>query len=87
MAFQLRRNRELYERADTGIPLLPGRSAKCVGAARVLYSQILDRIEDADYDVFSQRVRVPTWRTAATTARILVSGFSVPRPTPQVIGA
>src|SRR6185312_4480552 len=64
MAFQVQRNRDLYRRADTGIPLLPGRSAKCVGAARVLYSQILDRIEAADYDVFSRRIRVPTWHKA-----------------------
>ena len=35
-------------------------------AARVLYAGILDRIEAADYDVFSARARVPTWRKAAT---------------------
>ena len=74
MAFQFARNRELYRVADTGIPMLPPRSAKCVGAARALYAQILDRIEDVDYDVFSGRVRVPTWRKAATAGRILVAG-------------
>ena len=57
-----------------GIPLLPPRSARCVAAARVLYSRILDRIEAADYDVFATRVRVPTWRKATTAARILVAG-------------
>ena len=74
LAFEIARNRELYRHADTGIALLPGRSARCVGAARVLYARILDRIEAADYDVFSRRVRVPTWRKAATTGRILVAG-------------
>jgi 15-cis-phytoene synthase len=74
LAFEIARNRELYALADTGIALLPGRSARCVGAARVLYSQILTRIEAADYDVFSTRARVPTWRKAATAARIMVSG-------------
>jgi phytoene synthase len=74
LAFEMARNRELYALADTGIALLPGRSARCVGAARVLYSQILTRIEAADYDVFSTRARVPTWRKAATAARIMVSG-------------
>jgi len=74
LAFEIARNRELYAFADTGIALLPGRSARCVGAARVLYSQILTRIEAADYDVFSTRARVPTWRKAATAARIMVSG-------------
>ena len=74
LAFQIARNRELYAVADTGIALLPARSARCVGAARVLYSQILERIEAADYDVFTTRARVPTWRKAATAARIMVSG-------------
>ncbi|SDR75398.1 phytoene synthase [Friedmanniella luteola] len=80
LAFQIARNRELYALADTGIALLPGRSARCVGAARVLYSQILERIEAADYDVFSTRARVPTWRKATTAARIMVAG----PPTPPV---
>ncbi|WP_375431106.1 phytoene/squalene synthase family protein [uncultured Friedmanniella sp.] len=74
LAFEIDRNRELYRQADVGIALLPGRSARCVGAARVLYARILDRIEAADYDVFSSRVRVPTWRKAVTAARIMVVG-------------
>ena len=35
----------------------------------VLYSGILDRIEEADYDVFSHRVRVPTRVKVAAAAR------------------
>jgi phytoene synthase len=74
LAFEIARNRELYAHADTGIALLPPRSARCVGAARVLYARILDRIERAGYDVFTDRVVVPTWRKALTTGRILVFG-------------
>lgn len=74
MADQLFRTRELYREADTGVPMLPPRSARCVAAARLLYSQILDRIEAADYNVFSSRIRVPTWRKAGTAARMLVTG-------------
>lgn len=74
LAFEIARNRELYAHADTGIALLPPRSARCVGAARVLYARILDRIERAGYDVFRERVRVPTWRKALTTGRVLVLG-------------
>ncbi len=44
MAYEIERNRALYAFADTGIALLPPRSARCVGTARVLYAQILDRI-------------------------------------------
>ena len=78
LAYEIERNRALYSFADTGITLLPPRSARCVGTARVLYAQILDKIERRGYDVFSTRARVPTWRKAATAARIMVAG--PPRP-------
>jgi 15-cis-phytoene synthase len=74
MAYEIERNRALYSFADTGITMLPPRSARCVGTARVLYAQILDQIEHKGYDVFSGRARVPTWRKAATAARIMVTG-------------
>jgi phytoene synthase len=74
LGYQIERNRALYRYADEGIALLPPRSARCVGTARVLYAQILDRIEGQGYDVFARRARVPTWRKAATAARILVAG-------------
>jgi phytoene synthase len=54
--------------------MLPPRSARCVRTARMLYAQILERIEAAGYDVFRERVRVPTWRKGATAARIMVLG-------------
>jgi 15-cis-phytoene synthase len=74
MAYEIERNRALYSFADTGIVMLPPRSARCVGTARVLYSQILDQIERNNYDVFSRRARIPTTRKAATAARIMVTG-------------
>jgi phytoene synthase len=69
MRFEIDRNRALYRSADRGVGMLPPSSARCIRAARVLYSGILDRIEAADYDVFSARARVPTWRKVATVAR------------------
>jgi 15-cis-phytoene synthase len=74
MAYEIERNRALYSFADTGIAMLPPRSARCVGTARVLYAQILNQIERKNYDVFSSRARVSTWRKAATAARIMVTG-------------
>ncbi|HET9691946.1 MAG TPA: squalene/phytoene synthase family protein, partial [Acidimicrobiales bacterium] len=71
MRFQIDRTRRLYASADLGIAMLPPASARCVGGARRLYSGILERIEAAGYDVFSARVRVPTWRKLATAARLL----------------
>jgi phytoene synthase len=82
LAYEIERNRALYSFADTGIALLPPRSARCVGTARVLYARILDRIERQDYDVFRSRARVPTWRKAVTATRILVTG----PPAPQLDG-
>jgi phytoene synthase len=74
LAYEIERNRALYSFADTGIAMLPPRSARCVGTARVLYAQILDQIERNDYDVFSRRARVPTLRKGATAARMMVTG-------------
>jgi phytoene synthase len=66
MAFEIERCRQLYHAADEGLPMLPGASGRCVRTARILYSQILDRIEQAGYDVFTARRRVPTWRKLTT---------------------
>ncbi|HEX3623113.1 MAG TPA: phytoene/squalene synthase family protein [Acidimicrobiales bacterium] len=71
MAFQIARTRRYYESADLGIPMLPATSARCIRGARRLYSGILDEIEKAGYDVFTRRVRVPTWKKLAVAFRML----------------
>ena len=73
MRFEIDRCRGLYASADLGLAMLPPASRRCVGAARVLYSRILERIEAADYDVFTTRARVPTWQKAATVARVALT--------------
>ena len=72
MRFEIERCRALYRSADEGIALLPPASARCVEAARVLYARILDRIEAADHDVFTQRAVVPTWQKATGAARAVL---------------
>jgi phytoene synthase len=79
MAYEIERNRALYSFADTGIAILPPRSARCVGTARILYAQILDQIERKNYDVFSSRAQVATWRKAATATGIMMTGPRVLR--------
>ena len=74
MRFQIGRTRGYYASADVGLALLPSVSARCIAGARSLYSGILDRIEAAGYDVFSERVRVPTWRKLAVAARVAGPG-------------
>ncbi|MEO5610878.1 MAG: isopentenyl-diphosphate Delta-isomerase [Ornithinibacter sp.] len=73
MAFEIERNRRLYREADDGIPALPAASRRCVATARVLYAQILERIEAADYEVFTSRARVPAARKAALATRMVIS--------------
>lgn len=68
MRYEIARTRRYYARADSGLALLPPRSAHCVAGARRLYSGILDRIEAAGYDVFSTRAKVPTWQKIAVAA-------------------
>ncbi len=71
LATQIDRNRQLYDAALPGIALLPPASARCVAAAHGLYARILDEIEAADYDVFSQRRRVSGVSKAWTVARLM----------------
>ena len=80
MRFEIARTRRIYARADQGIPLLPPRSARCVHTARVLYSRILDRIEAADFDVFSARARVPAWEKLAVAAWTMLRGHPAVEP-------
>ncbi len=74
MAEQVERNRGLYEEALPGLAMLPPASRRCVATALVLYSRILDRIEAADYDVFSGRHRVPGREKLAVAVRTVVAG-------------
>jgi phytoene synthase len=72
MIFEIERTRDYYESADEGVPMLPPSSARCIRVARRLYSEILERVEHNDYDVFSSRARVPTTRKAAVLGRSLL---------------
>ena len=58
LAAQHEITRAIYREAYKGIALLAPQSRPCVTAAFTLYSEILDRIEDIDYEVFSQRASV-----------------------------
>lgn len=74
LAAQIARNRELYAQAEPGLRMLPPAAARCVGAALAMYSTILTRIEQADYDVFSGRHRVPPAAKMTMAASVLVTG-------------
>ena len=65
--------RQVYRYAAGGVALLAPRSRPCVATALTLYSDILDRIEDSDFAVFSQRATVGTGR------RLRVAGVGLLR--------
>ncbi|MDX1888894.1 phytoene/squalene synthase family protein [Mycolicibacterium sp. 050158] len=50
--------RRVYAQAWPGIELLEPISRPCVTAALTLYSEILDRIEDVDFEIFGRRASV-----------------------------
>ncbi|NNN13883.1 MAG: phytoene/squalene synthase family protein [Acidimicrobiaceae bacterium] len=59
LKFEIARTRDLYERSKAGDKYFDQSGQKCISATRSVNSQILDRIESVDYDVFSVRVQVP----------------------------
>ena len=56
MRVQVARARDLYRQAMPGIALLQRDAQRCAFACATGYARILDAIERADYDTFSQRV-------------------------------
>ena len=56
MRFQVERARTLYRTAMPGIAYLQRDAQRCAIACATGYSRILDAIERADYDTFTQRV-------------------------------
>jgi 15-cis-phytoene synthase len=68
MRFEVERAREYYDRAAPLVPLIDPDSRPCLRAMRQIYGGILDRIVAQNYDVFSRRARVPTWR------KLLIAG-------------
>jgi phytoene synthase len=62
MKFQIQRARQFYREAERGISRLSPDARWPVWSALVLYRTILDAIEENDYDVFTRRAFVPTFR-------------------------
>lgn len=65
--------RQVYRFAAHGIPLLAARSRPCVATALTLYSEILDRIEQSGFAVFSGRA------TVGAVRRLQVAGAGLVR--------
>jgi phytoene synthase len=79
--------RGVYRYAAEGVALLEPRSQPCVSTALMLYSEILDRIEDSDFAVFSQRATVGNGRRLRVAAAGLYRAWRARRAHPVAPGA
>jgi 15-cis-phytoene synthase len=86
LAWEIERARAMYRQALPGIALVARTSQDCLYTAWTLYSEILDEIERADYDVFSRRVRVGLPRRAAVGVSGLRRAVLARRAAPRASG-
>jgi phytoene synthase len=76
--YEVSRARGHYAAAAPGITMLEPASQACMRTAFALYAGILDEVEAAGYDVFSQRATVPNSRRAAVAVRSLLTRAGTP---------
>ena len=69
--------RGVYRFARAGVAMLAPRSRPCVATAFTLYSEILDRIEDSGFAVFSHRATVGTARRLQVAGAGLIQAWRV----------
>ncbi|HEX3335495.1 MAG TPA: phytoene/squalene synthase family protein [Jatrophihabitans sp.] len=84
LAWEIERARRLYAQAAPGIELVDASSRDCLRTAFTLYSEILDVIERADYDVFTARVQVGVRRRVDVGVRALRGAWSARRGGPPI---
>ena len=75
---QARRAREYYARAARALPRADARRLVAAEIMGAIYRAMLDRIEQRDYDVFSEVVRVPRPRRAVIAASTWLRTLLVP---------
>lgn len=73
MKFQIARARRYYDEADKGVAMLESDSRLPVLLARENYSRILDKIEDNQYDVFSQRAYLNSTEKLSILPKVVYS--------------
>ena len=73
MQFEIDRTRMLYSVADQGIRLIPKDARRPVMLARMLYSRILEKIEELGYDVFTSRARTTRIEKLQAATRVLLT--------------
>lgn len=87
MQFEIQRARQLYAESDRGIESLEPRFRRAVLLARLLYAQILDKVEQNGYDVFSRRARTTPVEKARAAAAVVLAAPWVCRRLVQSVEA
>ncbi len=82
MRFQARRARNYFQSGFQLLPYLSPRSRACPAALGQIYSKVLDRIEDADYNVLHRRVGLSTAEKLRVMAHAWLTSM-IPRRFPD----
>ena len=69
LATQARRAERYYESGRVLLPLIAADSRPALWVLITIYHRLLTRIEQRNFDVFSERISVPTWQKLAILAR------------------
>ena len=72
LAFEAARAREYYRESQPLVQLVNKESRKSLWALMEIYRRLLQRIEDADFDVMSRRIRLSTAEKLGILARSIV---------------
>ena len=81
MRFQSQRARDYFQSGFQLLPYLSPRSRACPAVLGRLYSNVLDRIEDANYDVLHRRVSLSTTEKLCVMAQTWLTSMA-PRRIP-----
>ncbi|HYJ57157.1 MAG TPA: phytoene/squalene synthase family protein, partial [Mycobacterium sp.] len=71
--------RQVYAVARQGIEMLAPASRPCVATALTLYSEILERVEEIDFEIFGRRATVGKARRLAVAGSGIVQSWSARR--------
>jgi len=71
MRFEAERARAYYNESRPLLDLIHPRSRPSLWALIAIYSRLLERIEESNFDVFARRVRLPLWEKVWIVMRAL----------------
>jgi 15-cis-phytoene synthase len=72
MRFEAERARAYYDDSRLLLDLVHPRSRPSLWALIAIYSRLLERIEESNFDVFARRVRLPLWEKSWIVMRALL---------------